>query len=131
MVKLSEWRSDVTRLCSFDDYDCGYTASRTGSLNWEWKSQSRATSSFEKQPDSDHTLGTSVGGYWIIGESGSIFSSLQTAMLSSPVYTKPITNLNCLHFYYYIVGEGSGWMWGKVNEAYLQSFINYPNSKEG
>ncbi|GBM13009.1 hypothetical protein AVEN_213938-1 [Araneus ventricosus] len=52
---------DVTRLCSFDDYDCGYAASRTGSLNWEWKSLGRATSSFGKQPDNDHTLGTSVG----------------------------------------------------------------------
>ncbi|GBN33045.1 hypothetical protein AVEN_71980-1, partial [Araneus ventricosus] len=52
---------DVTQLCSFDDYDCGYTASRTGSLNWEWKSQSRAASYFSKEPDSDHTLGTSVG----------------------------------------------------------------------
>ncbi|GBM91293.1 MAM and LDL-receptor class A domain-containing protein 2 [Araneus ventricosus] len=129
--KCKDTKRDVTQLCSFDDYDCGYTASRTGSLNWEWKSQSRATSYFSKQPDSDHTLGTSVGGYWIIGESGSFFSSLQTAMLSSPVYKKPKTNLNCLHFYYYIDGEGSGWMWGKVNEAYLQSFINYPNSKEG
>ncbi|GBN19165.1 MAM and LDL-receptor class A domain-containing protein 1, partial [Araneus ventricosus] len=164
--KCEDTKRDFTQLCSFDDYDCGYTASRTGSLNWEWKSQSRATSYFSKQPDSDHTLGTSVGklvessmktrrtyndylsdipslfgqesslflplgGYWIIGESGSFYSSLQTAILSSPVYKKPITNLNCLHFYYYIDGEGSGWMWGKVKEAYLQSFINYPNSKEG
>ncbi|CAL1296566.1 unnamed protein product [Larinioides sclopetarius] len=130
--KCKDTKSEVTQLCTFDDYDCGYTATRLGSLNWEWKTPKRTTSHFSKQPASDHTLGTSVGGYWIIGESGSFLSNLQTAMLSSPVYKKPKTNLNCLHFYYYIDAEVTGgWFWGNVKEAFIQSYINYPNSKEG
>ncbi|GBN36749.1 hypothetical protein AVEN_186040-1, partial [Araneus ventricosus] len=52
-------------------------------------------------------------------------------MLSSPVYTKPKANLNCLHFYYYIVGEATGQRGGNVKEAYFQSFINFPNSEAG
>ncbi|GIY15556.1 MAM and LDL-receptor class A domain-containing protein 2 [Caerostris extrusa] len=55
----------------------------------------------------------------------------QTAILSSPVYKKPKSALNCLHFYFYIDGDGSSWLWGSVREAYIQAHINYPSSKAG
>ncbi|XP_055943864.1 MAM and LDL-receptor class A domain-containing protein 2-like isoform X2 [Argiope bruennichi] len=130
--KCKDTKRDVTQLCTFDDYDCGYSASRTSSMEWEWKTQKRDSTYFSKQPDVDHTLGSDVGGYWYIGVTGSFFSSMQTAMLSSPVYKKPKTVQNCLHFYYYIDGDATlAWGWGKVKEAYIQSFINFPNSKEG
>ncbi|KAF8778550.1 Fibropellin-1 like protein [Argiope bruennichi] len=133
--KCRDTKRDVTQLCTFDNYDCGYSASKINSLRWEWKTLKHATTYFKKQPENDHTLGTSFGGYWYVGVSGSLWrliSSMQTAMLSSSVYKKPKTVQNCLHFYYYIDGEGTtGWLSGGVKEAYLQAFINFPNSTNG
>ncbi|GFY50669.1 MAM and LDL-receptor class A domain-containing protein 2 [Trichonephila inaurata madagascariensis] len=125
---------DALKLCSFDDSDCGYTATRKDSLQWSWKSESQSKSFWQElvrsdmQPTMDHTLGTEIGGYWYC-EGNS--ASLQTPLLSSPVYKKPKNPMNCLHFYYYIDGDGSSWLWGSVKNAFIQAHLNFPNSKEG
>ncbi|CAL1296561.1 unnamed protein product, partial [Larinioides sclopetarius] len=129
--KCINTKNDATHPCSFDDYNCNYTSILIGGLSWQWKAVNRKYLYFALEPESDHTLGTSVGGYWYVIDFGSFFHNLQKAMLSSPVYKRPKTNLNCLNFYYYIDADGPGGKLGVAMEAYLQSFIKYTNSKEG
>ncbi|GBO30575.1 hypothetical protein AVEN_113930-1 [Araneus ventricosus] len=146
--KCEDTKRDVTRLCSFDDYDCGYAASSTGSLNWEWKSLGRATSSFGKQPDNDHTLGTSVGllddwvrdgfygqvthshvhvsriGYWI-DVRWNLWSALPHMIQAVPVH-KTEADLNTPFLHYIVEGSGTE---GNVKEAYLS--VNFPGFRAG
>ncbi|XP_035228477.1 MAM and LDL-receptor class A domain-containing protein 1-like [Stegodyphus dumicola] len=133
--KCADTKREAEKLCSFDDYNCGYTSSRKtwGSMNWEWKAEGRRTSSLNVLPNADHTLGTSSGGYWFIGVSGSSWSTnfqsgLQTSTLTSPNYKMPQTPFNCLHFYFYMDGDRAGFYWQKVDELYLQAQITYSSS---
>ncbi|XP_035213735.1 MAM and LDL-receptor class A domain-containing protein 1-like, partial [Stegodyphus dumicola] len=123
--KCRDTEREAGKLCTFDDYDCGYAPLRKLSLNWEWKAQGRKTSSLDVLPSVDHTLGTAAGGYWFTGTPGSSWSTLETTMLNSPSYSKPKNPLNCLHFYFYMDGDGTAWFWKRVDEAYVQAQITY------
>nr|XP_042901434.1 MAM and LDL-receptor class A domain-containing protein 1-like [Parasteatoda tepidariorum] len=128
--KCKDTKRDAYDVCSFNDYDCGYTSTRMSSLGWEWKSIHTTSNYFSKQPSQDHTLGTSIGGYWFVGDRGYSASQLNTVMLTSPLYDKPKTSLNCLHFYVYLDHEGTSMWWGGVKENFIQVFLNFPNSKD-
>ncbi|KAG8193377.1 hypothetical protein JTE90_012179, partial [Oedothorax gibbosus] len=130
--KCSDSKREAAQLCSFDDYDCGYTSTRRTSLNWEWKSFNGDPDYLQNQPKVDHTLGTSTGGYWYAGTTNTALGggSFQSAYLTSPLYKVPSDPHHCVHFYYYMDGDGEYFFW-KVKEAYLQAHLNFPNSKNG
>ncbi|KAK0068562.1 MAM and LDL-receptor class A domain-containing protein 2, partial [Biomphalaria pfeifferi] len=92
--------------CDFEDGTamCGFTQDIHDDFNWGLTSQ--GTGTFQTGPTNDHTYQTPLGHYAFIDASNQRIGA--KAKLVSPTYNDYGKGDLCLHFFYYMYGDGVG-----------------------
>lgn len=90
-------------LCTFDDgNDCGFKAENNTNFQWKLIQASKARILW---PQTDHSLGTKKGWYWIL--SGQPSKKNNISSIISPRFTKKQLGQKCIQFYFYIYETSS------------------------